>query len=234
MMQAPSQPNTSPMKTENGIPDRSNLVTLLEAASSLDYIQVNNNKNDADVGTGQTKTAGESTSPSSSFNFLGKKKRPKKASSASTSTFVKKKAAATNTNRPAAKLTLTQILIASKKDGSATTDTAVVDASTSKKKDKNNKPPRPTFPQELMRMVTDEANASIIAFLPCGKQFIILDQEAFLDEVLPKSALAMQTPSGGKPGKVKISSFTRRLNRWGFLQCRVVGLENHLVSFTCI
>ena len=225
MMQAPSQPNTSPMKTENGIPDRSNLMTLLRAASSLDYIH------DAEVGTGLTKTAGESP-PSSSFNFLGKKKRPKKASSASTSTFVKKKAL-TNTSRPAATLTLTQILIASKKDGS-TTDAAAASKKTNKKKEKSSKPSRPTFPQELMRMVTDEANASIIAFLPCGKQFIILDQEAFLDEVLPKSALAMQTPSGGKPGKVKISSFTRRLNRWGFLQCRVVGLENHLVSFTCI
>ena len=37
----------------------------------------------------------------------------------------------------------------------------------------------------------------------------------------------LRTPSGSK---VKISSFTRRLNRWGFLQCRVPGLENELVS----
>ena len=80
-------------------------------------------------------------------------------------------------------------------------------------------------------MVTDEANASTIAFLPCGKRIIVLDQEAFLNDVLPKSALAMQAPnSTGIPGKVKISSFTRRLNRWGFLQCRIQGLENHLVS----
>lgn len=218
-MQAPTQPNTSPMKPTAVLDRRSNLATLLEAASSLDYVQVKNGDQKHDR-TQHTQTAGEPTSASASFksyNFLGKKKRPKKFF---TSSAGKEKVA---TARPAAKLTLTQILIASK---------------TQKGHKKNNtcnpttKPPKPTFPQELMRMVTDEANSSIITFLPCGKQFIILDQEAFLSDVLPKSALAMQTPhSNGIPGKVKMSSFTRRLNRWGFLQCRVQGLENHLVRY---
>ena len=231
MMQVPSQPNTSPMKTAE-VPDRSNLMALLEAASSLDYLQMQGEDTDETGQTQQTQTAGEPTSASSpsvaaSYSLLGKKKRPKKAS-----TFpVGKEEVATA--RPAAKLTLTQLLVASKNGG---TSTAILAKKTQKannnKKKKITKPPKPTFPQELMRMVTDDANASIIAFLPCGKQFIILDQDAFLNDVLPKSALAMQTPhSNGVKGKVKMPSFTRRLNRWGFLQCRVQGLENHLVRY---
>ena len=229
MMQAPSQPNTSPMKPPAEVPDRSSLMTLLEAASSLDYAQVQGKDADTTGQTQQTQTAGEPTSAYStsvSYNFLGKKKRPKKAS---TSPAAKAKVA---TARPAAKLTLTQLLVASKKGDTTTAAATKKTQKAHNNNKKTTKSPKPTFPQELMRMVTDEANASTIAFLPCGKQFIILDQEAFLNDVLPKSALAMQTPhSNGVKGLVKISSFTRRLNRWGFLQCRVKGLENHLVRY---
>ena len=230
MLQVPSQPNTSPMKTAE-VPDRSNLMTLLEAASSLDYVQVQGEDADATGQTQQTQTAGEPTSASSpsvavSYNLLGKKKRPKKIS-----TFPSAKAKVA-TARPDAKLTLTQLLVASKNGGTSTATLAKKTQKANINKKKITKPPKPTFPQELMWMVTDEANTSIIAFLPCGKQFIILDQEAFLNDVLPKSALAMQTPhSNGVKGKVKMPSFTRRLNRWGFLQCRVQGLENHLVRY---
>ena len=50
MMHAQSQPNTIPTKPMD-VPDRSNLITLLEAASSLDYMQVNDDDDDDNATT---------------------------------------------------------------------------------------------------------------------------------------------------------------------------------------
>lgn len=174
-------------------------LTLLAAASSLDLAS-KSSLDRAQVNDDRQ----NATYPSSSF--LGFKKKTKLS------------AGSRSDGNPtlAAKLSVTQRIVASAAPNKQ-----------QRQKSKKAKPPKPTFPEELMRMVSDESNASIITFLPCGKRFIILDKDAFVNNVLTKSALAIQTPSGGR---VKISSFTRRLNRWGFLQCRVPGLENELVS----
>ena len=200
-MNAQNQTNTSPNGPISATTDKGNksFLTLLAAASSLDLA--------AKSSLGRAKVNDDKQNtiyPSSSF--LGFKKKTKMPAGSISDGH---SSSATN-------LSVTQRIVAS-----------AAPKKHQQQKPKKAKPPKPTFPEELMRMISDETNASIITFLPCGKRFIILDRDAFVNDVLPKSALAMQTPSGGK---VKISSFTRRLNRWGFLQCRVLGLENELVS----
>ena len=202
-MNAQNQTNTSPNGPISATTDKGNksFLTLLAAASSLD-LAAKSSLDRAKVNDDKQNT----TYPSSSF--LGFKKKTNVSGSFSD-----------GHSSPATNLSVTQRIVASAAPKRQQQH--------KQQKPKKAKPPKPTFPEELMRMISDESNASIITFLPCGKRFIILDKVAFVNDVLPKSALAMQTPSGGK---VKISSFTRRLNRWGFLQCRVLGLENELVS----
>ena len=200
-MNAQPQPNNRANGLMSGTTDKgsTSFLTLLAAASSLDLAS-KSSLDRAQVNDDRQ----NATYPSSSF--LGFKKKTKLS------------AGSRSDGNPtlAAKLSVTQRIVASAAPNKQ-----------QRQKSKKAKPPKPTFPEELMRMVSDESNASIITFLPCGKRFIILDKDAFVNNVLTKSALAIQTPSGGR---VKISSFTRRLNRWGFLQCRVPGLENELVS----
>lgn len=200
-MNAQSQTNNKPNGLISGTTNNGNMsfLTLLAAASSLD-LAAKSSSNRAQVNDDKQ----NATYPSSTFLSLKKKT---------------KLSAGTISNGHSssdANLSVTQRIVSS----------VAPKQQRQQQKSKKAKPPKPTFPEELMRMVSDESNASIITFLPCGKRFIILDKDAFVNDVLPKSALAMQTPSGGR---VKISSFTRRLNRWGFLQCRVPGLENELV-----
>ena len=201
-MNAQSQPNNKPNGVISGTTNIGNMsfLTLLAAASSLD-LAAKSSSNRAQVNDGKQ----NATYPSSPFLSLKKKTK------LSAGTF------SDGHSSSDANLSVTQRIVSS----------VAPKQQRQQQKSKKAKPPKPTFPEELMRMVSDESNASIITFLPCGKRFIILDKDAFVNDVLPKSALAMQTPSGGR---VKISSFTRRLNRWGFLQCRVPGLENELVS----
>eukprot|EP00539_Tryblionella_compressa_P009484 CAMPEP_0178787172 /NCGR_PEP_ID=MMETSP0745-20121128/5713_1 /TAXON_ID=913974 /ORGANISM="Nitzschia punctata, Strain CCMP561" /LENGTH=514 /DNA_ID=CAMNT_0020445005 /DNA_START=41 /DNA_END=1585 /DNA_ORIENTATION=+ len=63
-----------------------------------------------------------------------------------------------------------------------------------------------SFPQRLMRLLSNEAVKDIARWLPHGKGFSIHDKKRFEDEVLP--AYFGQ--------KSKFSSFTRKLNRWNF------------------
>jgi hypothetical protein len=56
-----------------------------------------------------------------------------------------------------------------------------------------------------MEILNNEENNSIIAWLPEGTGFMIAKKKAFADEVLPKYWKAC-----------KFTSFTRKLNRWGF------------------
>lgn len=201
-MNAQSQPNNKPNGPISGTTGKGKMsfLTLLAAASSLD-LAAKSSSNRAQVNDDKQ----NATYPSSPLLSLKKK------------TKLSAGTISDGHSSPDANLSVTQRIVSS----------VAPKQQRQQQKSKKAKPPKPTFPEELMRMVSDESNATIITFLPCGKRFIILDKDAFVNDVLPKSALAMQTPSGGK---VKISSFARRLNRWGFLQCRVPGLENELVS----
>mmetsp|Transcript_26426 Transcript_26426/g.47749 ORF Transcript_26426/g.47749 Transcript_26426/m.47749 type:complete len:288 (+) Transcript_26426:117-980(+) len=62
-----------------------------------------------------------------------------------------------------------------------------------------------TFPQKLMQIVSDESTNDVVAWLPHGKGFQIYKKRKFASDVLPKAFK-----------QSKYTSFTRKLNRWGF------------------
>jgi hypothetical protein len=66
------------------------------------------------------------------------------------------------------------------------------------------------FPDRLHRMLLEverEGNADVVCFLPHGRAFVVLDEEKFVKEVLPKYFK-----------QSKWLSFTRQLNLYGFLR----------------
>jgi hypothetical protein len=66
-----------------------------------------------------------------------------------------------------------------------------------------------------MDILSSEEDNDTISFLPHGRAFIIYKKKKFATEVLPKFFKA-----------TKFTSFTRKLNRWGFgkLICIAMGL----------
>ena len=62
-----------------------------------------------------------------------------------------------------------------------------------------------TFPQKLMVVLDNEELSDIITWLPHGKGFIILQKKKFAAEVMKMYFKHS-----------KFTSFTRKLNRWGF------------------
>ena len=62
-----------------------------------------------------------------------------------------------------------------------------------------------TFPQKLMAVLDNDQLSDIVTWLPHGKGFIILQKKRFASEVMP---LYFK--------QSKFTSFTRKLNRWGF------------------
>jgi hypothetical protein len=62
-----------------------------------------------------------------------------------------------------------------------------------------------TFPQKLMTVLDNDQMSDIVTWLPHGKGFIILQKKRFASEVMP---LYFKHS--------KFTSFTRKLNRWGF------------------
>jgi hypothetical protein len=56
-----------------------------------------------------------------------------------------------------------------------------------------------------MEVLNDKANESIITWLPHGKAFVIYQKEKFASDILPRYFK-----------ETKYTSFTRKLNRWGF------------------
>lgn len=62
-----------------------------------------------------------------------------------------------------------------------------------------------TFPQKLMSVLDTEQFSDIITWLPHGKGFIILQKKKFASDVMPIYFKHS-----------KFTSFTRKLNRWGF------------------
>jgi hypothetical protein len=63
-----------------------------------------------------------------------------------------------------------------------------------------------SFPQQLMKMLNDPANSQIVAWVPSGDAFRVHSKDQFVTEVMPAYF--------GKQSK--FTSFTRKLNRWGF------------------
>jgi HSF-type DNA-binding len=59
--------------------------------------------------------------------------------------------------------------------------------------------------QQLFDILSNEENAATISWLPHGNGFVIHKKKAFANEILPKHFKAS-----------KFTSFTRKLNRWGF------------------
>jgi hypothetical protein len=62
-----------------------------------------------------------------------------------------------------------------------------------------------TFPVKLMEAITSHYDEDIVAWLPDGRSFVVVDPEAFVETIL--------TPNFKD---CKYSSFVRKLNRWGF------------------
>lgn len=62
-----------------------------------------------------------------------------------------------------------------------------------------------TFPQKLMAVLETDQLSDIITWLPHGKGFIILQKKKFASDIMP---LYFKHS--------KFTSFTRKLNRWGF------------------
>lgn len=64
-----------------------------------------------------------------------------------------------------------------------------------------------SFPQRLMDILSDEEHSDVISWLPHGKGFIIYKKKKFAVQVMPKYFK-----------QSKFTSFTRKLNRWGFVR----------------
>jgi len=62
-----------------------------------------------------------------------------------------------------------------------------------------------TFPQKLMEILSNQETGDVISWLPHGRGFLIYKKKKFAVEVLPKYFK-----------QSKFTSFTRKLNRWGF------------------
>mmetsp|Transcript_33445 Transcript_33445/g.37320 ORF Transcript_33445/g.37320 Transcript_33445/m.37320 type:complete len:429 (-) Transcript_33445:200-1486(-) len=92
------------------------------------------------------------------------------------------------------------------------TATATTSTDTTSINDSNNKVVKEiddettkTFPQILMEILTSDDQTDTISWLPHGSSFIIHKKKSFGSTVLPKFFKA-----------TKFTSFTRKLNRWGF------------------
>ena len=82
-------------------------------------------------------------------------------------------------------------------------------ASPRQKRRSSSSPTKNIFAEELMKVVTDPANESIITFLPSGKEFVILNEKAFLHDVMPRSGLVLGN-AGNKEGKSSIKIASKR------------------------
>jgi len=62
-----------------------------------------------------------------------------------------------------------------------------------------------TFPQRLLQVLAERDSADAISWLSHGKSFIVYDKKKFVESILPRFFK-----------ESKFTSFTRKLNRWGF------------------
>mmetsp|Transcript_5019 Transcript_5019/g.6801 ORF Transcript_5019/g.6801 Transcript_5019/m.6801 type:complete len:383 (-) Transcript_5019:173-1321(-) len=66
-----------------------------------------------------------------------------------------------------------------------------------------------TFPEKLMALLASDDARDVVVWLPDGKSFTIIKPEVFVNFILPKYFKQAQ-----------LSSFVRRLHRWGFRQLK--------------
>jgi len=66
---------------------------------------------------------------------------------------------------------------------------------------------RRNFPSKLFDVISDEANAEILQWLPGGKAFMMYDKKQFSATILPRYFK-----------QSKYTSFTRKLSRWSFVR----------------
>ncbi|KAL3917165.1 MAG: hypothetical protein SGILL_004843 [Bacillariaceae sp.] len=64
-----------------------------------------------------------------------------------------------------------------------------------------------TFPEKLMQAMLDNEDEQILAWLPDGRSFVIVDPDLFCERVLKETFK-----------EVKYPSFVRKLHRWGFVR----------------
>lgn len=69
------------------------------------------------------------------------------------------------------------------------------------------------FPRRLMSILSDPSVSDVISWLPHGRSFVIIRPDFLSDRVLSKYFASTDPRSS-----TKYSSFTRKLNRWGFRQ----------------
>lgn len=72
---------------------------------------------------------------------------------------------------------------------------------------------RETFPQKLHSVLNNSSLSDVISWLPHGRSFVIIRPDVFSEKVMP-----IHLPPCDARGSTKYSSFTRKLNRWGFRQ----------------
>jgi len=71
---------------------------------------------------------------------------------------------------------------------------------------------KPMFPEILMEILNDEAGQDVLRWMPCGTQFCITNYRKFVGEQMEKLFHIKH-----------MSSFVRKLNRWGFVREFVDG-----------
>jgi hypothetical protein len=82
---------------------------------------------------------------------------------------------------------------------------APADADNSKQPAKKRKRHVKSFPVKLMEAITKHYDEGVVAWLPDGKSFVVVDPQRFVEDVL------LDAFKGGK-----YTSFVRKLNRWKF------------------
>ena len=84
--------------------------------------------------------------------------------------------------------------------------------------------PGERFPTRLMKVLESELLKPIIAWLPDGCSFAILNQEKFATKVMPEFF-------AGDGGSTKYQSFVRKLNRWYVTSAKWPRVAESLSSF---
>ena len=75
---------------------------------------------------------------------------------------------------------------------------------------------------KLLNVLCEEQSIDIISWLPHGRSFIVYDKKKFVESILPRFFK-----------ESKFTSFTRKLNRWGFTRISrgvETGAYHHEVS----
>eukprot|EP00978_Attheya_sp_CCMP212_P037563 scaffold178536_cov46-Attheya_sp.AAC.1 len=106
-------------------------------------------------------------------------------------------------------------------------------SSSSSPSGKSSKSLRETFPQKLMRILSNREVEGVIRWLPHGHSFLIVHPHQFAESVLPlyynnnniHSGSSSSVHNNNNTSKNKYPSFTRKLNRWGFRQMTCRGPE---------